>query len=114
MHELSLMEALGERVLAVAALQAAERVTAIQLRIGSLAGVDPEALRFAAEVVFAQTCAEGATLEIEVVPAAFWCQDCGRDVLAPEGWAVCPGCGRPCRKLLQGRELTLHAVELHP
>lgn len=114
MHELSLMDGLAARVLAVASEQQAERVVQIQLRIGSLAGVDPAALRFAAEVVFAGTCAAGATLVIEEIAAASWCVACATEFLAPEGRQDCPICGALSSRLLRGRELSLVSVELVP
>ena len=43
MHELSLMEAVRDQSLAAANAEGATRITAISLRIGSLAGVEPEA-----------------------------------------------------------------------
>lgn len=114
MHELSLMESLGERVLAVAVREGAERVLRIRLRVGSLAGVDPEALRFAAEVVLAGTCAEGATLAIEEIPAACWCAACAADFAAPSGCCDCPRCGALSTHLLRGKELSLVALDLIP
>lgn len=114
MHELSLMEALAERVLAVAAQERAEQVLAIHLCVGGLAGVDPQALRTASEIVLAGTCAEGARLFIDEVPAACWCVTCQTDFAVMDGLSVCPGCGTPSSRLLRGRELTLQAIELHP
>mgnify|MGYP003337129482 CR=1 FL=1 len=114
MHELSLMDALGQRVLEVAQQQGAERVLSIQLRIGSLSGVDPEALRFAAEVVLKDTCAAGAALTIEEIPAAGWCEPCAAEFsLGPNSW-LCPRCGAPSARLLRGRELILVSLELFP
>ncbi|MEB3333696.1 MAG: hydrogenase maturation nickel metallochaperone HypA [Cyanobacteriota bacterium] len=113
-HELSLMQTLGERVLAVATEHAADRVVAIRLRIGSLAGVDPEALRFAAEVVLAGTCAEGATLAIEESAAAWWCEPCGADFDTLGNQGACPRCGTPSARLARGKELALVALELLP
>jgi hydrogenase nickel incorporation protein HypA/HybF len=114
MHELSVMQALGERVLEVAAEQGAERVLAIRLRIGSLAGVDPDALRFAAGVVLAGTPAEAATLAIEEIPAAYWCDPCGEEFGAPLGSCECPRCATLSGRLLRGRELALAAMEVFP
>lgn len=114
MHELSLMQTVAERVLAVADLEGAERVLAIRLRIGSLAGVDPEALRFAAEVMLAGTPAEKATLAIEEVPATWWCEPCGIAFPAAPDGPDCPHCGTLSRRLRSGRELNLVAVELFP
>lgn len=114
MHELSLMHSLCEQVLKESQLQDAERVSCIRLRVGTLAGVDPQALRFAAEVVFAGTCAEAAQLEIEAVPAAFWCRSCCLEFEAADGISLCPICGAISAQLLRGRELTLVSLELHP
>ncbi len=55
MHELSLMEAVREQALEQARRHGGGRIVAISLRIGSLAGVEPEALRFAFTVVMAGT-----------------------------------------------------------
>ena len=112
MHELSLMEAVRELALEQARAHGAERIAAIGLRIGSLAGVEPEALRFAQEVVMAGTAAEGAVLRLEVVPARFHCEPCQAPFTAEQGDCFCPRCGVPSRRLLQGRELELASLEL--
>ncbi|MFN9628703.1 MAG: hydrogenase maturation nickel metallochaperone HypA [Cyanobacteriota bacterium] len=114
MHELSLMQNLGERVLEVASAQGAERVLTIRLRIGSLAGVDPEALRFAAEGVLAGTRAEGATLAIEEIEATCWCAPCAASFAATDGRCDCPRCGTLSRRLLRGKELSLVSLDLIP
>ena len=114
MHELSLMEGLSERVLAVAAREEAERVLTIRLRIGRLAGVDPDALRFAAEVVLANTIAAGATLTIEEIEPACWCDPCNAPFAASAGCGDCPHCGTLSTQLVRGKELNLVAVELIP
>jgi hydrogenase nickel incorporation protein HypA/HybF len=43
----------------------AERITKVLLKVGSLSGVEPDALRFAFDVVVRGTIAEGADLQIE-------------------------------------------------
>lgn len=112
MHELSLMEAVRELALEQARAHGAERITAISLRIGSLAGVEPEALRFAHELVMAGTAAEGAALRIQTVPARFACKPCQQPFQAEQGDGLCPRCGALSRQLLQGRELELASLEL--
>lgn len=112
MHELSLMEAVRELALEQARAQGGERIAAITLRIGSLAGVEPEALRFAHEVVMAGTAAEGAALRIETVPAHFDCEPCQESFAAEQGDCLCPRCGAHSRRLLQGRELELASLDL--
>jgi hydrogenase nickel incorporation protein HypA/HybF len=90
----------------------ASRIAAITLRIGSLAGVAPEALRFAHDVVMAGTAAEGARLLIEDVPARFVCEPCQQPFEAAQGDCLCPNCGAFSRWLLQGCELELASLEL--
>ena len=108
------MMALGEQVLQVAAREGAVRVEAIHLRVGSLAGVDPQALRTAAHIVLKGTCAEDARLAIEEVPATWWCVSCAKEFCCGDGLGLCSHCGTPSRELRRGRELTLHAMDLSP
>jgi hydrogenase nickel incorporation protein HypA/HybF len=112
MHELSLMETVRELALEQAALHGAERITAITLRIGSLAGVEPEALRFAHAVVWEGTIAEGAELRIEEVAGECWCAVCRALFAAADGVCECPRCGAISRELRRGRELQLASLEL--
>lgn len=112
MHELSLMEAVRDQVLAAARAEGASRIAAISLRIGSLAGVEVDALRFAHTVVMAGTIAAAAELRIEVVPARFVCEPCQQAFDAKQGVCLCPRCGSFSRQLLQGRELELASLEV--
>ena len=112
MHELSLMEAVRDQALAAALAEGATRITAISLRIGSLAGVEPEAMRFAHTVVMAGTIAAGAELRIEVVIARFFCEPCQQAFDTEHGDCLCLRCGSFSRRLLQGRELELTSLEL--
>ena len=112
MHELSLMAELRDLVLAQVEAHGGGRVERIRLRIGSLAGVEEEALRFAHPLVMAGSCAEGSRLEIETVPALCLCSGCQHSFAADAGLCACPRCGAISRTLLQGRELDLVALEL--
>ena len=112
MHELSLMDAVREQALEQAARHGAGRITTITLRVGSLAGVEIEALRLAHTVVMAGTIAAGSRLEIEAVPAAFFCAACEQPFAARDCCCECPRCGRISRELLRGRELQLASMEI--
>ena len=112
MHELSIMtEAL--RMAADAAQTAgAARVRKLRLRVGRLSGVAPDALRFAFDVANQGTLAEGATLEIEAVPAACWCATCRAEFACADFLNECPRCHNVSGELRRGRELEIAAVEL--
>ena len=111
MHELSLMAALRDQALAEARRHGAEQITAIRLRIGSLAGVEPDALQLAYAVVMEGSIAAGAELVIELVPARCWCRSCEACFVADQGVCECPRCGTLSRELRQGRELQLVSRE---
>lgn len=65
MHEMSIALHLVD---AVRARAEGARVVRVRVRIGELAAVLPEALRFAFEVACEGTALDGARLEIERVP----------------------------------------------
>jgi hydrogenase nickel incorporation protein HypA/HybF len=112
MHELSLMEAVRDLALERARQHGAERISVISLRIGTLAGVEPEALRFAFPVAMAGTIGAEARLEIETVQALCRCGACGLSFPAADGVCECPSCGAISRELLRGRELELASLEV--
>ena len=114
MHELSLLLALAEQVQAEAQRHGALRVLAVELRIGSLAGVDAEALAFAFPLAMAGTAAAAAQLHITWLPAIARCRRCGHRFGVAGGVGPCPRCHRHGADLLQGRDLHLHSLTLDP
>jgi hydrogenase nickel incorporation protein HypA/HybF len=112
MHELSLMEEVRRLALEEVERHGGGRLLALTLRIGSLAGVDPEALRFAWEVVMEEPPTTAARLTIEKVEATAFCGPCGREFPCPDGLTLCPACGAISRDLHRGRELELASLEL--
>jgi len=112
MHELSLMEEVRRLALQELERHGGGRLRSLTLRIGSLAGVDPEALRFAWEVVMEEPPTTNATLSIERVEATAFCSPCARAFPCPDGLAVCPLCCEISREILAGRELELASLEL--
>ena len=113
MHEVGIMESALGAVLSQARTHGARHVTRIVLRIGSLAGVDAHALRFAFDVVARDTLAAQAELELNCIPARVWCAACAAE-FGVEGGAIfsCPRCGRLSGEIRQGRELEITRIEM--
>ncbi|MCX2969198.1 hydrogenase maturation nickel metallochaperone HypA [Streptomyces sp. TRM70308] len=113
MHELSIATAVVESADAAARRHGAASVDSVCLRVGELAGVVPDALRFSFDLAAAGTALEGARLEIEDVPARARCATCPGDfaVGSPPS-LVCPRCAGAAVELVSGRELELAAVRL--
>jgi hydrogenase nickel incorporation protein HypA/HybF len=88
-------------------------IRALRVRIGPLAGVAEEALRFSFDVAREGTAIAGVRLEIERVPLTGFCPGC-RAVrpIASVVHFVCTVCGEPIREVRSGRELELRALEI--
>jgi hydrogenase nickel incorporation protein HypA/HybF len=113
MHEVGIMESAMAAVLEQARAHGARKVHRVVLRVGALSGVEPEALRFAFEIVARDTAAEGAELVIDTVPALARCPDCELEFEASAGFIfACPRCSRLSGDLRRGRELELSQIEM--
>ena len=108
MHEMSITQ----NIVAIVSEHAGERqVKRVQLEIGKLSAVVPEAIRFCFDVVAQGTVLEGAFLEILEIPGRARCRRCGADVEMEDLIAVC-ACGARDLERLAGGELNIKEMEL--
>lgn len=114
MHEMGIMESALSLVQRHAAGNH-RRVSRVVLRIGALAGVELDSLRFAFDVVSRGTVAEGAVFEIESVPVTVFCQGCHQEFAGETDGFIftCPTCGDLCGEIRRGRELELSRIEMN-
>lgn len=113
MHELSIAYNLVEIADEAARTAGAVRVKAVHLRLGAMAGVVEDALRFGFPIAAAGTLIEGAELVIDPVPVQVMCEHCAQSrTLTPPFVFRCPVCGQPAARLLQGRELQIESIEI--
>jgi hydrogenase nickel incorporation protein HypA/HybF len=109
MHELSIADAL----LAIALRHAGgRRIDVVEVKVGHLRQVVPEALRFAFTLVSDGTEAQGAELVIEEVPAAGICRACGSESEWDGFPLACQGCGSVDVELVRGEELLVDALTI--
>lgn len=112
MHEVSLTSEAVRLAIETAQAHGAQRVRRLRLRVGALSGAVPDALRFAFDAVTAGTPAAGAQLDIEAVPATWWCATCAALFDRDDALAECPRCGAWSHDLRGGRELEIAAIEI--
>ena len=108
MHELSICEAIVD---AVADRAAGRKVLAVSIRVGHFRQVVPEALAFSWDMLTATTELDGATLQIEYVPAVAACEACGDRTTLDAPVLACASCGSRAVKLQSGDELLLVSLE---
>ena len=112
MHEVSLVESIVDLVAEERRKQPFSRVRMIRLTVGALGHAEPDALRFCFDAVTRGTVADGARLEIDIVPGVGWCAVCHQSVKLAERFAACPVCDDGPVRLTAGDELRLAELEV--
>jgi hydrogenase nickel incorporation protein HypA/HybF len=112
MHEMSLVEEVLRIIDETAGCEGFRRVRKVSLRIGQLAAVEPEAMRFCFDAATRGGIAEGALLEIAGVPGLGWCGHCAVAVPMAEFAAICPHCGRSGLRPTDGMQLQVASLEV--
>lgn len=112
MHEIGIATAILEAVHAESARAGGATPVSIGVRIGEFAAVDPEALRFAFEVITRGTELESLSLEIEICPYRRRCAACAHVFDASDGVCECPRCGSTESRCAGGDELELAYLEV--
>ena len=109
MHELAIAEA----VVAIAERHAAgRRVTRVEVAVGHLRQVVPQALEFAFELVAQGTVLEGAELALQEVPAAGRCRACHAESRLDGFPLTCRTCGGWDVAVTAGEELRVESLDL--
>lgn len=113
MHEASIAQSIVDIAEGRCREAGYSRVQSIEVRIGKAAGVMPDALSLAFEIIKAETLASGATLVISEIPLGGLCRGCGSRFSTGEQFIQgCPLCGSHDFKLDSGRELDITAIEV--
>ena len=112
MHEMALSESVLQSIERNARADGFERVVAVHLEIGELAGVDTEAMRFSFDAVTRGTLADSARLDISAVPGEAWCLPCGHTVRISKRFDPCPDCGSHQLQVTGGADMLLKSLEV--
>lgn len=112
MHELAIATSLVETAVRTAAAHRAARVSRLRLLLGSLAGVERNALEFSFPIAARGTLCEGAVLEIVPVPARGTCPRCRTTADVNDLMAPCGQCGDWPLEVSGGRDMTLESLEV--
>jgi hydrogenase nickel incorporation protein HypA/HybF len=106
MHELAITQSVVD---AVTERTGEAPVATVRVRVGRLAGIVPDAMRFCFDLVTAGTPLEGAVLEFEQPEGRGRCRACGEDFVLADPILLC-SCGSADVEVLAGRELAVASV----
>ena len=112
MHELSIAESILDAVRAELRSYPGARPLRVGLRIGELAAVDMDSLKFCFESIVLGTDWESLTLDAKVCPPTRRCHDCGEDFQSTDYNTVCPRCSSGNTFSTGGDELDFDYLEV--
>ncbi|HIJ81319.1 MAG TPA: hydrogenase maturation nickel metallochaperone HypA [Desulfuromonadales bacterium] len=109
MHEMSITQGIIELCLEHAA---GRRVIALDVEIGELSSVVPEAIEFCFDACSRDTLLEGARLSILRIPGSGECRECGHVTPLTELYDACRNCGSHRVVILSGEEMRVKEIEV--
>jgi len=113
MHELGVVFSIIKTVEEVAASNDVKEVASVKLNLGEVSTVIPEYLTDCWNWAVKRTeIMKEAKLDIEIIPAVTYCEDCGSEYGTVEHGKICPKCGSSHTYLLRGNEFTIQEIEV--
>ncbi|HEX9080218.1 MAG TPA: hydrogenase maturation nickel metallochaperone HypA [Desulfuromonadaceae bacterium] len=109
MHEMSITQGIIEICEQHAG---GRRVVSLDVEIGELSGVVPEAIEFCFEACSRGTRLEGARLKIIPIPGQGRCQDCGGETPLASVYGACARCGGYRVIITAGEEMRVREIEV--
>ncbi len=112
MHEIGIANSILDAVKVETTRRPGAVPLKVAVRIGELAAVDPDALRFCFEALTRETELESLQLEIELCPRRHLCPGCNFEFSVTEFDSRCPQCGQERTQYLSGDQLELAYLEM--
>ena len=94
----------------LAAENEVDRIEEITVAGGVMRQVVPEALEIAFAAISEGTCAEGATLHLEITPIAAECRACGCRFKPDIDAFLCPQCHAADAHIVEGDDIILKSI----
>ena len=110
MHEMSIAVELVRQLETLAVERDIERIESVDVTAGVLRQIVPDALQTAFTVIVEGTCAEGAKLNLEIVPARVRCRRCEREFALQGDAYFCEQCGQADVEIVEGNDILLTSV----
>lgn len=110
MHELSIVMSIIDIAEQQARTANATVIEEIELDIGTMSGVEMQALTFAWNQAVKQTMLKDAVKKINSIIARAACSDCSTSFVIEKYDDACPVCGGHLLHFLQGKELRVKSL----
>ena len=112
MHELSIALGIVKIAEEESRKAQASKVTAIELEIGSMSGIELDALEFAWPVAVKDTILAEANREVDWIEAKARCIECQHEFDVENSYDSCPLCNSYFKDIYKGKELRVKSLEV--
>lgn len=112
MHEMSLAMSVAEIAERTMVSYPRKRLTAIELTVGEMAGVEMQSFRTALDAVIRTSQWPDASVEINLLPAESCCINCGCRFHPKAIYSACPKCGNGACSIIAGTEFRVDALRM--
>jgi hydrogenase nickel incorporation protein HypA/HybF len=110
MHEMSIALSIIDLAADQAGKAGAEKIVEVELDIGTLSGVQIDALSFALDIAARDTVMESASIKINRIEAMSECMDCGHLFDAAGYVNQCPKCKEMNTFIRKGKEMLVKSL----
>lgn len=110
MHEMSIAVSIVDIAEAEAEKANVKAFSEIVLDIGTLSGIEIDALEMAMASACKGTVLNKAKLKINIIHANARCRQCGEKFEVDNMFSVCPSCGVYDLEIVQGKELKVKSL----
>jgi hydrogenase nickel incorporation protein HypA/HybF len=112
MHEMGIAHSVLEAVRTEMSLHPGTYPCKVGVRVGEMAAIDPEALRFCFEAMIQETDLALLELAIEFCPRRHRCQVCEGEFIVRDYDSSCPQCSSLATTCISGDQLELAYLEV--
>lgn len=113
MHEMSIAIGIVNIAKEEAKKANVKSFAAIDLEIGTLAGIEFDSLEFVWEAAVKDSVLEKAEIRINKINARARCSDCEKEFSIKYIHDSCPKCGSFLKIIIQGKELRIKSLETY-
>ena len=88
----------------------AKKITKLELDIGTVSGIELDALNFAFESVKDETMLKNAEIITNIIEARAKCENCNFEFATEDLYSLCPKCDSYKTNIIQGKEMKVKSI----
>ncbi len=112
MHEFSIACNIVEMVDEIAEKEGAIKVDELELDVGLLSGIIPEALQMALDSAVKNSKLQDAGIIINLIEGKAKCENCGTGFVTNDLFSPCPSCGSFNPLIIEGKDLKIKSLKI--